>query len=68
MFIILVPLLFPVITEGNRKEIILNDLAPLNYNSSVKLTFRVTFFPMFSCMTAFYLACKYSSFDLLIQH
>lgn len=45
MFIILVPLLFPVITEGNRTEIILNDLASLNYNSSVKLIFRVTFSP-----------------------
>ena len=45
MFLMLVPLLFPVITEGNKKEIILNYLASLNFNSSVKLIFRVNDFP-----------------------
>lgn len=44
MFIVLASLLFPVITEGNKKEIILNYLASFNDNSSVKLI-RVNDFP-----------------------
>lgn len=70
MFIVLASLLFPVITEGNKKEIILNYLASFNDNSSVKLI-RVNDFPYslkWQLLSSIYLAWKYFSFDFLIQH
>lgn len=39
MFIILVPLLLPVLPEEKKKEIILN-FQSLNYNSPIKLIFK----------------------------